>query len=148
MVEEQAIRVEVSAARLASQGIMDILRLIVQSLQTQHYGEQSLRQLNHQGRQLSQVDLDNKAVHKVKRQLKEYAVDFAVTKGSGDKLQLWFKGQDAERVQAALENCIADMGKEKSLSIPTLQEVCDRAKVKLEELNAKRLTQEPEIGGR
>lgn len=40
MIEETAVRVEISAARFASQSIFDILRLTVQAMNSQNYGQQ------------------------------------------------------------------------------------------------------------
>ena len=48
MIEETAVRVEISAARFASQSIFDILRLTVQAMSSQNYGQQSLSALNRQ----------------------------------------------------------------------------------------------------
>ena len=50
MIEETAVRVEISAARFASQSIFDILRLTVQAMSSQNYGQQSLNTLNQIGR--------------------------------------------------------------------------------------------------
>lgn len=67
MIEEQAVRVEVSAAKLAGRGIADVLQLLSQSLRSQQYGQQSMAQLNKQGRQLTSVDVDNTTIRAVKR---------------------------------------------------------------------------------
>ena len=53
MIEETAVRVEISAARFASQSIFDILRLTVQAMSSQNYGQQSLSALNRQERPLA-----------------------------------------------------------------------------------------------
>ena len=53
MIEETAVRVEISAARFASQSIFDILRLTVQAMNSQNYGQQSLSALNRQERPLA-----------------------------------------------------------------------------------------------
>ena len=107
MMEEVAVRVEISAARFASQSIMDILRLTVQQMNSRHYGEQSITALNRQERQLSSVDVNEKTVPYVKRQLRQYGVDFSITKDKDTgQMYLWFKGQDVDRIQTALENCI------------------------------------------
>ena len=55
MIEETAVRVEISAARFASQSIFDILRLTVQAMSSQNYGQQSLSALNRQERPLASV---------------------------------------------------------------------------------------------
>lgn len=113
MIEEIAVRVEISAARFASQSIFDILRLTVQAMQERNYGQQSLADLNRQERQLASVDVNDKTLRLVKRQLNQYSVDFSVTKDKDTgHMYLWFKGQDVDRIQTALENCIADRGRE------------------------------------
>ena len=60
MIEETAVRVEISAARFASQSIFDILRLTVQAMSSQNYGQQSLSALNRQERPLASVDVNEK----------------------------------------------------------------------------------------
>lgn len=113
MIEETAVRVEINAARFASQSIFDILRLTVQAMQGRNYGQQSLAELNQQERQLASVDVNDKTLRLVKRQLNQYSVDFSVTKDKGTgHMYLWFKGQDVDRIQTALENCIAERGRE------------------------------------
>lgn len=113
MIEETAVRVEISAARFASQSIFDILRLTVQAMQGRNYGQQSLAELNRQERQLASVDVNDKTLRLVKRQLNQYSVDFSVTKDKDTgHMYLWFKGQDVDRIQTALENCIAERGRE------------------------------------
>lgn len=113
MMEETAVRVEISAARFASQSIFDILRLTVQAMQGRSYGQQTLAELNRQERQLASVDVNDKMLRLVKRQLSQYSVDFSVTKDKDTgHMYLWFKGQDVDRIQTALENCIAERGRE------------------------------------
>lgn len=113
MIEETAVRVEINAARFASQSIFDILRLTVQAMQDRNYGQQPLAALNRQERQLASVDVNDKTLRLVKRQLNQYSVDFSVTKDKDTgNMYLWFKGQDVDRIQTALENCIAERGRE------------------------------------
>ena len=114
MMEETAVRVEISAARFASQSILDILRLTVLAMQGRSYGQQSLAELNRQNRQLASVDVNDRTLRLVKRQLNQYSVDFSVTKDKDSgRMYLWFKGQDVDRIQTALENCIAERGQER-----------------------------------
>lgn len=151
MIEEQAVRVEVSAAKLAGRGIVDVLQLLTQSLRSQQYGQQSIAQLNKQGRQLTSVDVDNTTIRAVKRHLKAYSVDFAVTKEKGTgKMFLWFKAQDVERIQTALQNCIAELGRDANETAPVakLQDLCDRATARAAEANQNRKQQVPDIGER
>ena len=148
MIEETAVRVEISAARFASQSIFDILRLTVQAMQDRNYGQQSLSALNRQERQLASVDVNDKTLRYVKRQLNQYSVDFSVTKDKDTgKINLWFKSQDIDRIQAALENCIVDLGKAQPQQ-SKVQEVCHHAKEQAAAENATRTAQPPERGER
>ena len=130
MIEETAVRVEISAARFASQSIFDILRLTVQARSSQNYGQQSLNTLNRQERPLASVDVNKKTLPYIRRQLKQYSVDFSVTKDRDTgQMYLWFKGQDVDRIQTALENCIAERGKERP--IPELRDLSKTSKAGL-----------------
>ena len=149
MIEEQAIRVEVSAARIAGRGIIDVLQLVMQRLEQRQYGEQSMKQLNKQGRQLVPVDVDNSTIRTVKQQMKQYAVDFAITKEKDtDKMFLWFKSQDVDRVEQALKNCIAACKDEQG---PKLEQICEKAKEQAAAVNQQHQEKPlptPEIGER
>ena len=147
MIEETAVRVEISAARFASQSIFDILRLTVQAMSNQNYGQQSLNTLNRQERPLASVNVNKKTLPYIRRQLKQYSVDFSVTKDRDTgQMYLWFKGQDVDRIQTALENCIAERGKERP--IPELRNLCDRAVQRVKEMNQSRPVPPPEHGER
>lgn len=137
MVEETAIRVQINAAKLAGQGIFGILQAIANMLQARQYGQQSIQSLNRQSQALASVELNDKTLPYVRRQLKEYSVDFAITKDKDTgQLNLWFKGQDVDRIQTAIENCIAARGKERPTSL--LQELSERAIQRTKELNQHR----------
>jgi len=147
MMEETAVRVEISAARFASQSILDILRLTVLAMQGRSYGQQSLAELNRQNRQLASVDVNDRTLRLVKRQLNQYSVDFSVTKDKDSgRMYLWFKGQDVDRIQTAIENCIAARGKERPISL--LQELSERAMQRTKELNQHRPPPAQERGER
>ena len=145
MIEETAVRVEISAARFASQSIFDILRLTVQAMSSQNYGQQSLSTLNRQERPLASVDVNEKTLPYIRRQLRQYSVDFSVTKDRDTgQMYLWFKGQDVDRIQTALENCIAERGQER----PTLQELSARLAARAREAGQTRTSPVPEHGER
>lgn len=59
---------------------------------------------------------------------------------------LWFKGQDVDRIQTAIENCIAARGKERPTSL--LQELSERAMQRTKELNQHRPPPAQERGER
>ena len=145
MVEETAIRVQINAAKLAGQGIFGILQAVANMLQARQYGQQSIQSLNRQSQALASVELNDKTLPYVRRQLKEYSVDFAITKDKDTgQLNLWFKGQDVDRIQTALENCIAERGQER----PTLQELSARLAARAREAGQTRTPPVPEHGER
>ena len=145
MVEETAIRVQINAAKLAGQGIFGILQAVASMLQARQYGQQSIQSLNRQSQALASVELNDKTLPYVRRQLKEYSVDFAITKDKDTgQLNLWFKGQDVDRIQTALENCIAERGQER----PTLQELSARLAARAREAGQTRTPPVPEHGER
>ena len=145
MVEETALRVQINAAKLAGQGIFGILQAVVKMLQARQYGQQSIQSLNRQSQALASVELNDKTLPYVRRQLKEYSVDFAITKDKDTgQLNLWFKGQDVDRIQTALENCIAERGQER----PTLQELSARLAARAREAGQTHTPPVPEHGER
>ena len=125
MVEETAIRVQINAAKLAGQGIFGILQTVANMLQARQYGQQSIQSLNRQSQALASVELNDKTLPYVRRQLKEYSVD---------------------RIQTAIENCIAARGKERPTSL--LQELSERAMQRTKELNQHRPPPAQERGER
>ena len=138
MVEETAIRVQINAAKLAGQGIFGILQMVASMLQARQYGQQSIQSLNRQSQALASVELNDKTLPYVRRQLKEYSVDFAITKDK-DTGQL-------DRIQTAIENCIAARGKERPTSL--LRELSERAMQRTKELNQHRPPPAQERGER
>ena len=61
-------------------------------------------------------------------------------------MNLWFKGQDVDRIQTAIENCIAARGKERPASL--LQGLSERAMQRTKELNQHRPPPAQERGER
>ena len=93
-------RMQINAVKLAGQGIFAILQTVANMLQARQYGQQSIQSLNRQSQALASVELNDKTLPYVRRQLKEYSVDFAITKDKDTgQLNLWFKGQDVDRIQ-------------------------------------------------
>ena len=79
MIEETAVRVEISAARFASQSIFDILRLTVQAMNSQNYGQQSLSALNRQERPLASVDVNKKTLPYIRDIICRQALNFTIS---------------------------------------------------------------------
>lgn len=77
--------------------------------------------------------------------LKPDQISLTKDKDTG-QLNLWFKGQDVDRIQTAIENCIAARGKERPTSL--LQELSERAMQRTKELNQHRPPPAQERGER
>lgn len=152
MIEDQLIHVETTTARLSAEALAKLLSVSAHALAEHHYstktGAQSLSQLNRQGRPLNSIEVDSEALKDIKQQMKAYSVDFAVTKDKDTgNYSLWFKGQDIERIQMALEHCIIDRGKDSKVH-SKLQAICDHAKELANQLNTKVRSRQPERGER
>lgn len=154
VLEDQALHIELSGARVTVNLIDRLLNGAYHALQNHMYGtktgEQMLSVLNRQGRALEKLDIDADATEvlkKAKRQLKKYAVDFAFTQDKENgKISVWFKGQDVERIQEALKDCIKELGKDNQKE--GVEEICQRAEDQAASLNAACVTVPPERGER
>lgn len=152
MVEEQAVRVEVQAAKLTAGMLARLLKTIAEKLKHEQVktatGQQSLKLLNRQGKTVNGIEISKETLADVKRQMNSYYVDFSITKDKDTgKINLWFKSQDIDRIQVALENCIVDLGKAQPQQ-SKVQEVCHHAKEQAAAENATRTAQPPERGER
>lgn len=152
IVEDHVLHVEVDAVRITAGGLAKLLGAISNAI-SHHFlgtrtGAQSISQLNRQQRPLFDTEIDRTELEQAKERLKRYAVDFAITKDEDNgKIHLWFKAQDTDRVQYALENVIIDKGKF-APEHSKVQEVCDRAKEAADVMNAMRTAAPPERGER
>lgn len=152
IVEDQVLHIEVDAARLTATGLTKLIGAIARGLSS-HFastktGEQSIARLNRQQRPLENSEINAEELSNIKRQLKSYAVDFAVTKDKASgSYHLWFKAQDLERVQFALQNAIINKAPP-AQEHGKVQDICDRAKEAAATLNAMRTAAPPERGER
>lgn len=73
-------------------------------------GEQSLKELSAQGRELKRETVHEKDLQTWRRELKRYEVDFHVMKvpGREDVYYLFFKAQDIDRVDLGLGKCVEE----------------------------------------
>ncbi|MCI2047929.1 MAG: DUF3801 domain-containing protein [Faecalibacterium sp.] len=146
-VSYQALRVELGAAKVTGKAVWSAIRWFVQHKDAIHYGKQSIKKLNRQGKELAENDLKDADLQEAKRRLKQYSVDFAIVKqkdssGNITGYSLWFKAQDVEQIYAALTGIIHDKSKEKAVAEQPQQadvkDVCHDAKEKAEARNAEK----------
>lgn len=114
-LSQQSLQVTTSTAIMS---LWALKRLIYKMLENRKAGknqivrgEQSLKKLNLQDKQLDLMTLTDVEIKEFRKQLNKYAVDFAVMK---DKIAgmhtVFFKGQDINRVYEGLEKaCTASL---------------------------------------
>lgn len=149
MLEEQAVRIEIGMAQILGRTTLALAKLLLAALKnqknSQKFGRQNLAQLSRQGRQLSSAEVDTSQLRLLQKELKHYAVDFTYQKDAATgKALLWFKAQDADRIQGALENVVAELGKKPEHPLrPSLKEICASAIQKAAALNAEHTAKVP-----
>lgn len=113
MLADQAVQITVSADRITAGILRSIMREYVYQYHKNSqkpsavHGEQSLEELNAQGRQLEHVDLKDEDIQAVRQELRRYGVDFSIKKEpDSDTYHLFFKSQDIDRVHLGLEKVV------------------------------------------
>lgn len=141
MLADQAVQITVSADRITA----GILRTVMQEYVYQYHmnsrqssvthGEQSLEELNAQGKQLEHVDLKDEDIQAVRQELRRYGVDFSIMKEpDSDTYHLFFKAQDIDRVRLGLEKVVKDF--DRTLNRTPMEEQMKAATQEAQERNA------------
>lgn len=156
--DEQAIRIQCNLMKntglVTSKMIFAMMRAALRAPNSIQHGQQSLKKLDLQNRTLENMKFRSKALQEVKQQLKAYSVDFAILQDKNSPyFEVWFKGQDINRINTALENCVADKIKETSPEEgkdKDLHTVCEQARQAAQAQNESQVaaqpTQEREVG--
>ena len=96
--------VETRAPELTAAVVQSIIQGLLNHHQRKREGEQSLRQLNRQGRKLDSVELESPDLRRLRRELNRYGVDFSLQKEKQTgKAYVYFKAQDAILFYAGLK---------------------------------------------
>ena len=114
-LDQQAIQVSIKATKISYDLLVALSKSIVQNKNKIEHGEQSLKKLNMQGRKLESIELPDQDVKAFKKQLNKHSVDFSVMQNKDTKeYTIFFKGQDIERVNMGLQNCLIDISKDRN----------------------------------
>ena len=107
-LQSSAVQVLYTGTEITFKALREIIKKLLENKNKPQYGQQSLKKLNIQGRQLESINLPNEDIQLFKRELKRYNVDFSVMKDKkADKRYIiFFKGQDVDRVYKGLESCV------------------------------------------
>lgn len=118
MLADQAVQINVSVGRLTGTVVQFALqqfmyhRLGGGNRDGIVHGEQTLEQLNAQGRELKHVEIHEEDLQAVREALKHYGVDFTVMQDPDSGVYyLFFKAQDVERVYMGLEQYVQDLSR-------------------------------------
>ena len=114
-LDQQAVEVSIKATKLSYDLLVSISKSIVENKDKIEHGEQNLKKLNLQGRKLESVEIPDQDIKNFKKQLNKHSVDFSIMKNKDTKeYTIFFKGQDIERVNMGLKNCLIDVSNEKN----------------------------------
>ena len=106
---EQVLQVTLKASGITARALLRAMREAYQKRSLVTHGEQSVKQLNLQNKALENVDISKEDMATLRRTLNSYGVDFAVARDREQGVyKVFFKGQDVDRVYAALEKCVKD----------------------------------------
>ena len=118
-ISEQAVMVLLRGTEVTAAGLKKHIKAMLENRQAVEHGEQSLKKLNLQNKQLDSVALSREDVRLFRRQLNRYRVDFAILKDKESGLRtVYFKSQDVDRVYDGLEKCIKGLELDKESKKP------------------------------
>lgn len=114
-LDQQAIQVSIKATEMSYDLLVALAKSIIENKNKIEHGEQSLKKLNMQGRKLESIELPDKDIKSFKKQLNKHSVDFSIMQHKDTKdYTIFFKGQDIERVNMGLQNCLIDISKDQN----------------------------------
>lgn len=137
-LDQQAIQVSIKATKISYDLLVALAKSIIQNKDKIEHGEQNLKKLNMQGRKLESIELPDQDIKSFKKQLNKHSVDFSIMKNKETKdYTIFFKGQDIERVNIGLQNCLIDISKNQSKKPfkETAKEAVEKANQKNKEVD-------------
>lgn len=104
-------------------------------------GKQKLDELNQHGRQTAFVPIDDKQdLLELQKELKRYSIDFSIVKEGNETYHVFFKTQDTERFNLALEKVIQDFDKKNAEKLTTESKEVDPEEKKEVAVDDKQVT--------
>lgn len=133
-LQESTVQVMYKGANITLDILKSLIQTLVQNRDKITHGEQSVKKLNLQGKQLESVKLSGEDIKTFKRELKRHGVDFSVMKDrTTGEYSVFFKAQDIDRVYNGLEKCIKGFVAEKVKERKPIKEAMENAKKKAAE---------------
>lgn len=133
-ISEQAVQVELNVMKVSAQTILSAIQWLLANQRTVTHGQQSLRKLNLQGRQLESIPVAGADLNAIRRELRQYSVDYSLMRDRNTgEYSVFFKSQDVERVYSGLKEFAKDWENRKR----PMKEVMEEAQRSAEERNRK-----------
>lgn len=137
---EQMVSVELKAVDCTLSVLKDVIaKMLEMHNEGTKHGQQSIKNLNRQGKQLENVELAGEDVKSFQKELKRQGVDFCAMKDkeSGNTI-FYFKAQDVKRVYSGLEKVAKNFDKK------PIKEAMEQAQQVAQEKNAEKATENKE----
>jgi hypothetical protein len=135
-IQEEAIKVTLKGTQISFRVLKALIQTLLENRDKISHGEQSLKKLNLQNKQLESVPITSNDIKALRKELNRYSVDFHIMKdrNSGEHT-VFFKGQDVDRVYQGLSNCIKNFDRDTVKKKP-IKEVIKEATEKVAEREA------------
>lgn len=134
-LQEQALQVTWKTTEISAAALKTLIKTLIDNKGRIEHGEQSLKKLNIQNRQLESVKITGEDMKVFRRELKRYSVDFSIKRDlSAGNYTVFFKGQDVDRVYKGLQKCLNDL----DIGKKPMKEVMQEAERKSNERAAER----------
>ena len=144
-LQEQALQVTWKTTEISAAALKTLIKTLLDNKGRIEHGEQSLKKLNIQNRQLESVKITGEDMKTFRRELKRYSVDFSIKHDlSAGNYTVFFKGQDVDRVYKGLQKCLNDL----DIGKKPMKEVMQEAERKSNERAAERSADQKERRGR
>lgn len=134
-IKDQAVHVTWRGSEITLKVLKALILEMLKNHNQMKHGEQSLKKLNLQNKQLESVKITQSDIRQFRGELKNHAVDFNIKKDKETgEFNVFFKAQDVDRVYKGLEKVVKDFDKTKK----PVKETVEQAKQKAEERTANR----------
>jgi hypothetical protein len=128
-IEEKTVAISMKGTRLTGRMLAKAMRAFIKMAKSgkkPKQGLQSIKSLNKQGANLSNIEITDKNIGSFKRIARKYGVDFALKRDSSEtppKWMVFFKGKDADTLTAAFKEYSSKMLKQKTRKPSLLEKI-------------------------
>ena len=107
-LDQQAVSVSIEGGQITAKLLYQVMKQLIKRRETaaDRNGQMDIKKLDRQGKQLECVELPAGELRDIKKQLNQYGVDFAVLRDGKEKVSLYFKAQDVDRVYKGMQKCL------------------------------------------